>query len=199
MLLPSSTFVQTLSRLLAVLVLLATGAHAQVPAPLPVPNVALMQSGEISSMAYQPDGGLVLVGTFTSIDGVRRDGLARLRPDGSLDPLWYPRVRWTDMSPTFVVRRVYAVADGSVIVTGDVGHVEGQPTFGCGFKLSAAPSPVADLSWHVNAGGCNTREFAFDLGRIAEELSAGVPRDVLRHKYRDRWRREFPQPRRRVW
>lgn len=162
MLLSSSAIRRSLPRLLVVLTLVATAVEAQVPAPLPMPKLALAQSGEVSSIAYQPDGGLVLVGTFTSIDGVPRDGLARLRPDGSLDPLWYPRVRWTDMSPTFVVRRVYALADGSVIVTGDVGHVDGQPTLGCGFKLSAAPSPVADLSWHLNAGGCSTREFAFD-------------------------------------
>lgn len=131
----------------------AAGAgHAQVTEPLPQPNVALALAGEVSSIAYQADGAMLLVGNFTSVNGVPRDGLARLRPDGSLDPLWYPRARWRTASPTYANRRINALPDGTVLVHGDITHFGDQPTGGCGVKLSADPNPVADLSWHANAG-----------------------------------------------
>jgi len=47
--------------LLALLVM-ASVAQAQVPAALPWPNVALRSTGEVSSMARQPDGSAPLVG-----------------------------------------------------------------------------------------------------------------------------------------
>jgi hypothetical protein len=63
---------------------------AQVPAPLPTPHLHLTEAGEVRSVAVQLDGGLLLAGAFSAIDGVARDGLARLLPDGSLDTEWNP-------------------------------------------------------------------------------------------------------------
>lgn len=162
MFLPVSSVRCALSRLFLFAVCVATAAQAQVPAPLPKPNVALTLAGEVSSVAYQPDGALLLVGTFTSINGVPRDGLARLLPDGSLDPLWYPRARWSSSDTAYVERRVYALPDGGVLVQGDITHVNGQVTLGCGAKLSAGSNPILVPSWHVNAGGCATVDLSFD-------------------------------------
>lgn len=160
---PVSSFVrQLLPRLLmAAATFAAVAAQAQMTEPLPKPNVALALTGEISSMAYQADGALLLAGNFTSIDGVPRDGLARLRPDGSLDPLWYPRARWRNASPIPANRRIDALPDGTVLVHGDMSHFGDQPTGGCSVKLSADPNPVADLSWHANAG-CYLYDLTFD-------------------------------------
>lgn len=140
-----------LSRSLMLLVLFAAVAEAQVPAALPKPNLVLTMAGEVSSMAQQPDGGLVIVGTFTSINGVPRDGLARLLPDGSLDTQWYPRVQWIDSVPTFSTRRVYTLPDGSVLVHGDANRIDGQLLLGCGAKLSASAPLVVSAVWHQNA------------------------------------------------
>jgi uncharacterized delta-60 repeat protein len=153
----------------------AAAAEAQVPAQLPNPDVVLRATGEVSSIARQNDGGLFLVGSFTEIDGVSRDGLARLRPDGSLDLQWYPRVSWDQTSPVFTGRRVYALPDGSVLVNGDVSRVDGQQAFGCGVRLSADPSPVVDLLWHQRTGCPNTLAFD-DAGHVYISVPGGTLR-----------------------
>ena len=44
----------------------------------------------IQEVAIAPDGGTFIRGDFNAIDGVPRPGLAKLRPDGSLDPDFAP-------------------------------------------------------------------------------------------------------------
>lgn len=162
MLVSMSSIKGGLSRLLLLSAFTVTAAQAQVAAPLPKPNVPLTLAGQVGSIAYQPDGALLLVGTFTSINGVPRDGLARLLPDGSLDAVWYPRVRWSNEGAPHADRRIYALPDGGVLVQGDLTHVNGQATLGCGAKLSADANPVAVLSWHANGLGCAAIHFAAD-------------------------------------
>lgn len=156
----SVVFPRSWPRLLAGLVFLAGVAQAQVPAPLSAPRLDLTVAGEVSSVAEQADGALILVGTFTSINGVPRDGIARLRADGSLDPLWNPRVRWVSDSSLFP-RRVHALPDGSVLLFGNFDRINDRPSWGCGEKLSADPSPVVIASWRLNAS-CLSAPLAFD-------------------------------------
>ncbi len=47
-------------------------------------------NGTIASIAYQPDGKVLIVGSFSSYNGTRRNGLARLNSDGSLDDTFNP-------------------------------------------------------------------------------------------------------------
>ena len=42
-------------------------------------------SGEVDALAIQSDGKIVIVGHFGSVNGITRNGVARLRSDGSLD------------------------------------------------------------------------------------------------------------------
>lgn len=42
----------------------------------------------VDAVAHMPDGSHLIGGTFTAIEGRLREGLARLLPDGSLDPQW---------------------------------------------------------------------------------------------------------------
>ena len=44
----------------------------------------------VLGVVCEPDGGLLLAGEFTAIDGVARGGAARLFGDGSMDPLYAP-------------------------------------------------------------------------------------------------------------
>ena len=46
--------------------------------------------GAVRTVALQPDGRLVVGGAFSSVNGVARQGVARLNPDGSLDPTLDP-------------------------------------------------------------------------------------------------------------
>jgi uncharacterized delta-60 repeat protein len=74
------------------------------------------------AVALQPDGKIIIGGDFTSYDDIERSRLARLHPDGHLDPSFDPGAG--------VSGTVYAIAvqaDGKMIVGGnftDFGGVE---------------------------------------------------------------------------
>ena len=48
-------------------------------------HVGVGPNSNILSMAYQPDGKILIAGTFTQVNGVSRNRIARLMHDGSLD------------------------------------------------------------------------------------------------------------------
>jgi uncharacterized delta-60 repeat protein len=53
-------------------------------------NSASGANGSVKSMALQADGKLLIGGNFTSINGVARNGIARLNSDGALDTSFNP-------------------------------------------------------------------------------------------------------------
>ncbi len=54
------------------------------------PTFRASVNGYAKAVAVQPDGHVVFAGPFTQVDGIDRCGLARLNPDGSLDPSFEP-------------------------------------------------------------------------------------------------------------
>lgn len=81
----------------------------------------------------QPDGRVVIGGRFNEFNGLPRTGLARLNPDGSVDPSFAPILAaLTPMGETRV-GMVYALApapEGRVLVVGDFARVNGTPRRG---------------------------------------------------------------------
>jgi uncharacterized delta-60 repeat protein len=74
----------------------------------------------------QPDGKVLIGGSFTSIKGVRRTGLARLNPDGTLDTGFQPQISGSDRGfPTSA--RLALQSDGKVILAGSFTMVNGVP------------------------------------------------------------------------
>ncbi|MFN7563600.1 MAG: immunoglobulin domain-containing protein, partial [Prosthecobacter sp.] len=70
--------------------------------------------GSVSGMALQGDGKIVIVGSFATVNGVPRAGIARLNSDGSLDTTFCDGLAGANNA-------VYAVAlmgDGKIIVGG---------------------------------------------------------------------------------
>jgi hypothetical protein len=126
------------------LVLATSPAFAQSPMPLPVPNVPVGLQGTISAIARQPDGGLILGGSFTMIDGIPRRNLARLQPDGTLDPDWNP-------SADSEVVALAVNAAGDVYAGGSFKVVDGHPrTFAA--KLSGTGRGSLDAYWNPGFG-----------------------------------------------
>jgi uncharacterized delta-60 repeat protein len=72
-------------------------------------------------MVMQPDGKILLGGYFTSVWGVPRSHLARLNPDGTLDPVFNPNVN-ADANVYAIVRQ----ADGKILVGGRFQSIGGQ-------------------------------------------------------------------------
>ena len=75
-------------------------------------------SGEVYSVGLQPDGKLVIGGIFSSVNGIGRNRMARLDPDGTLDGSFNPNVGG-------VVYNVAVQADGKILIGGQFFSVGG--------------------------------------------------------------------------
>ncbi len=78
--------------------------------------------GSVSAVAVQCDGKVIVGGSFSSIDNISRNGIARLNADGSLDLSFDPGAGADGP--------IYAVAlqgDGRVVVAGDFTMMRGVP------------------------------------------------------------------------
>lgn len=76
------------------------------------------EAPEVRSLAPAPGGRCVLGGTFQSLQDQPLPGLARLRPDGSLDRAFQPAVRLRTDLPAAGVTSVLALPDHRVVATG---------------------------------------------------------------------------------
>jgi len=68
---------------------------------------------ELEHLLPEPNGNLLIYGSFWLVQGEARRGLARLRPNGALDPDFAPELHGT------VVRAVARQPDGCLIIAGD--------------------------------------------------------------------------------
>jgi hypothetical protein len=105
-----------LSRILAlVMTVLPLLARAQevLPAPVGLAN----PGGSVETVVVQPDGKVLIGGSFAKIGGAVRHNLARLNADGSVDPSFHPDIDST----------VYAIAVSPTVayIGGRFQHVDG--------------------------------------------------------------------------
>ena len=68
--------------------------------------------GSVFAIVTQADGKLVVGGQFTTVQGVERNNLARLNPDGTLDASYNP-------NPNGPVRALLLQPDGRIVAGGD--------------------------------------------------------------------------------
>jgi len=73
-------------------------------------------TGEVLALLVQKDGQIVIGGTFTAVNGVPRQNLARLNADGTLDTGFIPQAA---EGPNGPVKTLLLLPDGSLIVGGD--------------------------------------------------------------------------------
>jgi uncharacterized delta-60 repeat protein len=76
---------------------------------------------EVTSMALQADGRIIIGGDFTWLGGRARNRLARLLPDGTLDPTFTPDVNQ-------IVQMVSLTSSGEVAITGNFSIVNSTAT-----------------------------------------------------------------------
>jgi len=76
----------------------------------------------VSAMALQPDGKILIVGSFASVNGISRNAIARLNPDGSLDPGFDPgtgAISESEDGRLFPnAYFVMVLGDGKILITG---------------------------------------------------------------------------------
>lgn len=66
----------------------SSSACSQSTAPLTQPDLDLWSPGSVKAMVNTADGGRIIGGDFTHVGGLPRRSLARLQPDGTVDPSW---------------------------------------------------------------------------------------------------------------
>lgn len=74
---------------------------------------------DVYALAMQPDGGILVGGNFSNLNGESRPSLGRLLPDGSLDPAFRP-------SPSGSVNAIIVQPDGRILVGGSFVSMAGS-------------------------------------------------------------------------
>ncbi len=134
------------------------------------PNV----NGEVLSVAVQPDGKIIVGGTFTTVGGLTRNRLARLNADGSLDFGFNPNVSST-------VNCTAIQPDGKILVGGNytsiggttrrnIARLHSDGTLDIAFNPNAdsivnsiavqQDSKIVIAGWFNNVGGVTRNECA---------------------------------------
>ncbi|MBI1319885.1 MAG: PQQ-binding-like beta-propeller repeat protein [Candidatus Hydrogenedens sp.] len=113
--------------------------------------------GIVNAIISDGAGGWYVGGYFFRVDGVERVNLARMRPDGSLDPDFDARIVYANPSGIFsdpngdFRNRVASLAlvDGKLFVSGDFAEIGGQARNG----IAAIDPETGDaLDWTFNHG-----------------------------------------------
>jgi uncharacterized delta-60 repeat protein len=133
--------------------------------------------GNVHALALEADGSFIMGGTFNSVDGVERRGLARLFSDGALDPLFDP-----GSGPPYAVRALALDGQGRMIVGGDFTQMAGGPAPRIARLL---PDGSADPSFNVGAGADQTvfsllqqSDGGILVGGMFSNIN-GIPRPLL--------------------
>jgi uncharacterized delta-60 repeat protein len=151
---------------------------ARTGTPDPTFNPGTGPNGPVFSVAAQPDGKILLGGTFTSVNGTAIRSIARLNADGSLDPSFNPGT-----GPNGTVYRVALQPDGKIIIGGafqtvngttlngvarlnadgsvDPGFNSGSGVFGTVYSLALQPD-----GYVLIGGGFMEFNFLFDMARL---------------------------------
>lgn len=117
--------------------------------------VITRSGGAVSSVAVQKDGKLILAGAFNAINGVARNGMARLNADGTVDLTFDAGMGAccsTVITQTRIASSISAIAlqaDGKVILGGSFLSVNGTPRKGLA-RLHA--DGALDASFDPGAG-----------------------------------------------
>src|SRR5689334_564851 len=135
--------VRCLSWLLLLVAL--TTVQAQTPGPLSNPNLNLVINGTVHAIARLPDGSIVFGGFFTSVNGTPRANIAKLQPDGTLDPTWNP-------SASDGVTALAISASGDIYVGGNFLNMGGQGRSYLA-KLSGNGTGAVDANWSLQSNG----------------------------------------------
>ena len=132
----------------------------------------------IYALAPQPDGRVLLGGTFTTLGGQPRTNLARLNADGTLDTSFSPSVSGSSSR----VNAFALLPDGKILVGGTFNSVSGQSrtnlarlhpdgTFDASFDARVAGSAVTCIAFQEDGkivlGGSFTNVFGQSRSNLA--------------------------------
>lgn len=100
-------------------------------------------TGNITAFASLPDGRFYAAGTFTSVDGVTRQGIARFAATGEFDASWVP------VAINGAITSLALQSDGKILIGGNFLFVGGRNTFRIARLLATG---AVDTSFEVGSG-----------------------------------------------
>lgn len=89
---------------------------------------ASVSGGVIEASLVQPDGKIIIAGSFNTYNGIPRSRIARLNTDGTLDTTFDPGTGATLGSPT-VIHTMALLPDGKLLVAGQFAMFNGSNHF----------------------------------------------------------------------
>lgn len=92
-------------------------------------TVGVGTNSTVFRILMQPDGKILLFGDFTNYDGIKRNRIVRLMPDGTVDPSFDPGIGVDGVGHYGVVLSTSAILqpDGKIIMVGDFSTYAGRP------------------------------------------------------------------------
>ncbi|WP_157966006.1 HYR domain-containing protein [Cognataquiflexum aquatile] len=79
-------------------------------------------NGPIRTIVVQSDGKILIGGAFSTFNGVSRNNIARLHPNGSLDTSFNPGI-----GPNYELRKIVVQPDGKILIGGFFSFYNGTP------------------------------------------------------------------------
>jgi uncharacterized delta-60 repeat protein len=110
----------------------------------------------IREIATTPDGKIVIIGGFTSYNGISRNRIARLNSDGSLDTTFDPGlgIETTRTPGSFTAWPVELQSDGKILIAGDFTSYNGVPRNGIArLNTDGSLDTTFDPGLGINLGG----------------------------------------------
>lgn len=108
----------------------------------------------INAIVLQPDGKVLIAGEFTTYNGIERNRIARLNPDGSIDTSFDP-----GNGPSEVVKSIFLQPDGKILIGGLFSDYNGTAR-----NRIARLNPDGSLDTSFNPGdGANSSVVTIDV------------------------------------
>jgi len=84
------------------------------------PGLGTTANSKVSTVVVQPDGQILIAGNFTTYNSTNRNYIARLNPDGSVDPTFDPVV-----GPNGPINSIALQTNGQIVIGGNFTQVDG--------------------------------------------------------------------------
>lgn len=94
-------------------------------------------NGAVYAVAVQSNGKIIIGGDFNMVGSTVRNRLLRVKPDGTLDPVFDP-----GLGPNGPVYSIAVASDGGIVIGGDFTQVNGFDCRGVALLYGDAPAPV---------------------------------------------------------
>ncbi|RAK68166.1 T9SS type A sorting domain-containing protein [Hymenobacter edaphi] len=139
----------------------------------------LLTLGQINDAVVQPDGRILIAGTFSELNDRPALGLARLLPTGAVDTVFTNRSRLYGSGTLTGIEgyRVALQADGNVLVAGNFNQVNGQARPSLARLL---PGGGLDNSFAPSVTGPSGQWIGLVVQPDGRILASGLPNNLMR-------------------